>query len=309
MPRNFIEMRQRRDIGEIISVYFEFFKLNLKNYLNIFITYNGLFILGFLGVSYLLVTGFVGSVQTSQNASVGATNVDDSIIYFGLGMLGFFVLFVSTAILNYSLAAAYMVTYDGQKTREIARQAVWNLIKRQLGNIIVFILLLIIIYLGIFIAGAILSLIPLVGTLAFYLIMMAYTAWMGLSFMVMMQEGKPVTDALQGGWNLLMKFFWKSVLVNLVVGILVAVLLIMVMVVPGVLLAIYSYFSVETGADIANSPLSKIIWTVGLAVIMVVYSLNQSMQQFINGVLYYSLHEELYNEHARSQIDKIGSDA
>jgi hypothetical protein len=302
-------MRQRRDIGEIISVYFEFFKLNLKNYLNMFITYNGIFIIGFIAVSYLLVTGFVGSLQTNQNASIGNANFDDSVIYFVLGILGFIFLMVITAILNYSLAAAYMVQYEERKTNVIPRQAVWGMVKDNLGNIIVFILLLIMIYVGIFIAGAILSIVPLVGTLAFYLIMLAYTAWMGLSFMVLLQEGKTVTDSLSEGWNLLIKNFWKSVLVNLVIGILVAILLLLVTVVPGVLLGAYSYFTIETGAEIANSPLSKLIWTVGLAVVMVVYCLNQSLQQFINGVLYYSLHEQMYNEHARSQIDKIGSDA
>ncbi|MAN58510.1 MAG: hypothetical protein CMC08_01590 [Flavobacteriaceae bacterium] len=307
MARNYIEMRQPRDIGDIISVYFEFFKLNLKNYLNIFVTYNGLFILGFIGVSYLLVTGFMGTIQMNENASIMGQGSDETFVYIGLGALGFFILFVMTAILNYSLAASYMVVYDSEKTHKIEKTTVWALIKQQAGNIFVFIVLMILIYVGIFILGVILSIVPLVGTLAFYLLLMAYTAWMGLSFMCMLMEKKHVTDALGEGWHLLFKFFWKSVLVNLVVGILVGLLLMLVLTVPAVLLGIYAYFSVESGAALDTSPFSKILWTLGLAILMVVYSLNQSLQQFINGVLYFSLHEELYNDHARAKIDQIGS--
>ncbi len=53
-----IEFRQKLDVGDIVTYYFDFLKQNIKSFTNIFISYNGIFILAFLGISYLLVTGF-----------------------------------------------------------------------------------------------------------------------------------------------------------------------------------------------------------------------------------------------------------
>jgi len=53
----YIELRVDRDFGDIISTYFDFFKQNLKKFTNVFLSYNGIFLIGLLIVSYLLVSG------------------------------------------------------------------------------------------------------------------------------------------------------------------------------------------------------------------------------------------------------------
>lgn len=306
MQHKHIPLKRQRDVGEIITVYFEFFKQNFKPFLNIFISYNGLFILGFLGVSYLLVTGFVG---TFVNTPVYGIDTDTSNYqaYFIGGIIGFIILFVVTAILNYSLAAAYMIQYEKNKGETVEKSQVWETVKQNLGKIILFIVFMILMYFVVMVVGMVISFIPLLGTIAYYILVLAYNGWMGLSFMAMINDNKEVTDAFGEGWKLLKSFFWKSVLSNLVIGMLLGILMMVVLMVPGILIGVYAFHSLDTGVDLANSAVANVIWTLALALLLILYTLNQSMIQFVNGVLYYSLHEETYNEATRERIENIGA--
>ena len=307
MQNDHIELKQRRDLGDTINIYFDFFKKNLKPFLNIFISYNGIFIIGFLGVSYLLVTGFVGLFQESQFGATSGAEEMESALYLGMGGLGFVLLFLVTAILNYSLAASYMIIYEKNESPTVEKKKVWALISNNLGKIIVFILLLIVIYIGVFVAGLIISIIPFVGTIVYYILMLGFTAWMGFSFMAMLYENREVTDALSEGFRLIKAHFWKSILVNLVIGLLLGLLMLIVLMIPGVLIGVYAFHSIENGVDLANSAFAKVIWTLATTVLLILYSFNQSLAQFINGILYFSLHEETYNQNTRSRIDQIGA--
>ncbi|WP_114492810.1 hypothetical protein [Candidatus Ulvibacter alkanivorans] len=306
MQQDHIELKQKRDIGEIITVYFEFFKKNLKNFINIFIRYNGIFLLGFLGVSYLLVTGFVGMMRSTQNFGVVQESSNYN-MYLGFGFLGFFLLFVITAILNYSLAASYTIQYQKYGTNEVDKHKVWDLIYNNLGKIILFVIIAILLFVIVFIVGMVISFIPVLGTFAYYGLQLAFMAWMGLSFMAMLYENRDVTGALGEGWNLLFRYFWKSILVNLVVGFLLGILLLVVLMIPGVLIGIYAFHSMETGVDLAESAVATIVWTLATFIFLTLYTFNQSLSQFVNSVLYFSVHEETYNQYTRSKIEQIGA--
>ena len=49
------------------------------------------------------------------------------------------------------------------------------------------------------------------------------------------------------------------------------------------------------------------VWTLALSILLILYTLNQSMIQFVNGILYFSVHEETYNEATRERIENIGA--
>ncbi len=304
-PKEYIQLKRRRDIGDTITVFFDFFKKNLKPFVNIFISYNGLFILGFLGVSYLMVTGFAGTIRSSSGFD-GPVDSSGHEMMLGFGVLGFILIFIVTAILNYSLAAAYMVAYEQNSTPEVTKKQVRKLVYDNLGKIIVFILILIMVYVAVLIVGIIVSFIPVLGTFAYYGLMMGFTSWMGLSFMAMIHRKLDVTASFGEGWKLMTRFFWKCILVNLVVGMILGVLVLVVLMIPGILIGIYAFHAMETGVDLANSAVATVVWTIALTVFLVISSFNQSISQFSNGVLYFSLYEETYNEHTRKMIDQIG---
>lgn len=300
MQQQKIELRQPRDLGDLITIYFDFLKQNFKNFTSIFITYNGIFILAFLLISYMLVTGFMGIAATSPE------NQSDTILV-GAGVILFFIVFMVVSALNYSLASSYAIQYVNTPEGGIVdKNTVWKLIANNLGNIIAFILFLMLIYTVFIILSFVLAFIPILGTLVQYVFSFAISSWFGISFMVMLKENKGVIDSFYEGWYLVKNNFWTCVGTNLVIGLLVGVLILLILTIPGVLIGIYTFHAVQTEFEIVQSVPAKIIYTLGLTFFLLAMAFSQSLSQFINSILYFSLHEKTYNELTQSKIEEIG---
>lgn len=309
MKDNYIPLRVNRDFGEIISVYFDFFKQNIKNFTNVFISYNGIFLIGLLITSYLLVSGFIGMIAYEYNQdyfSGGLGFEQDYYIYLIVGGILFFVIFILIAILNYSLASGYMIKYVQNRNQNFDKKEVWEFAKSQFGNVILFILLLIPIYFIFMIAAVILAIIPILGILIQYIVQFFVSAWVGVSFFDMLDKRKGVIDAIGEGWHLVTTNFWKAVGVNFILGLLLGILLLITLMIPGIILGIYTFHVVENNVDYTNSIVSTIIYTLGTCFVLIIAVYGQCLTQFINGILYYALHEKTYNESTRATIEQIG---
>jgi len=295
-----IEFRQRLDVGDIVTFYFDFLKQNFKRFTNIFISYNGIFILAFLGISYLLVTGFIGIANSD------VTTETEAMLYIGFGGFAFFIVFLIVASLNYSLSASYVSNYVVGETIEVDKKKVWKKVKDNFGNIVAFVLLLIVIYVGFFVISIILAIIPLIGSIAQSILNFAISGWFGVSFMVMLHENKSISNSFSEGWNLVIKNFWKSVGVNFILSLLNTILLLLVLSIPGILIGFYMFHAVDAGDDLANSMVAKIVWIIAMWIFLVAITYSQALTQFVNGILYFSLHEQTYNEFTRAKIEQIG---
>lgn len=309
MKDNYIPLRVNRDFGEIISTYFDFFKQNIKNFTNVFISYNGVFLVGLLITSYLLVSGFIGLIayESDSNAYSTSDPIDqDYLIYLIAGGILFFVIFLFIAILNYSLASGYMIKYVETKKNSFDKKEVWDYIKGQFGNIILFVLLLIPIYMVFFIAAIILVIIPILGLFAQYALQFFLAAWVGVSFYDMLDKKKGVADALGEGWRLVSSNFWKSIGVNFILGLLLGILLMITLIVPGIIIGLYTFHVVENEVDYSHSIIATIVYTISTCLILIILVYGQCLTQFVNGILYYALHEKTYNESTRERIEQIG---
>ncbi|MEM6893712.1 MAG: hypothetical protein AAF554_08480 [Bacteroidota bacterium] len=308
MEKKYFELRINRDFGEILSVYFDFLKQNIKRFTNIFLNYNGIFIVGLLVTSYLMVSGFAGLIASENNYLPGNTapDFDNYLLYIGAGAILFFFIFLIAAGLNFSISSAYMIQYEIKKGEPIDKREVWNLVKNRGGSIIGFILLLIPIYLVFMVAVVIFAFIPLLGFIAQYIIQFFLAAWIGVSFYSMLSENQGVVDAFQEGWNLVKKSFWKSVGVNFILGILNGLLFFIILLIPGVIVGIYTFHVVDSNIDVTESIVSMIVYTLALCFLLVLSAYAQCLSQFVNGILFYALHEKEYNVHTRSKIEEIG---
>ena len=300
-------LRQHRDFGTLINDYFDFLKFSLKPFFNIFIRYNGIAIIALLGASYLLVTGFMGMVRFQSTLYGNTSNEMEHLMYIGLGGFLFLIIFLVVAAMNYSLASSYVISFEKSTTPTIDSKDVWKRISAKIGQIILFIVLFVLLYIAFFIVGMLVSFIPFFGTLAYYLGMFIFLTWMGMSFMAMFYENKKVTEAFGEGWRLLQKNFWKCIGVNVVLWIIIAVILMALYTVPGILIGVYAYQSVESNIAILDSSFAKILFTITLCFFFVVSLFSHALQQFANGILYFTMHEETYNTNTRAKIEQIGA--
>lgn len=305
---SFIELKIDRDLGGIVTAYFDFLKQNIKKFTNIFLSYNGIFLIGLLLVSYLLVSGFIGMIAHENNSGFGdsATNEETYLIYLGAGGILFFIIFIMVAVLNYSLAGGYMIKYELNKGNHFDKKEVWDFFKSKLPTIVVFVLLLIVLYIGFIIVSIIFAIIPIIGMFAQYIVQFFITAWVGVSFFVLLNDNKGVTESFGEGWNLVYNNFWKCVGVNFILGLLNGVLFLVVFMIPGILVGIYSFHVVQNDVDLSASIIPTLIYTLAACTFLIIFVYSQCITQFVNGLLYYALHEKTYNTNVRSKIDEIG---
>src|SRR5690606_33967077 len=133
------------------------------------------------------------------------------------------------------------------------------------------------------------------GIFVHYFIVLGYTGWVGLSFMALMDRRLDVTEAFSQGWNLLTKNFWKVILTNLVITLLLGILFMALMFLPGIIIGVFMFHAIDSSST-AYSVFPVIIGTISMAVVLVFYTFYQALTQFVNGVIYYSVYEEMYNE-------------
>jgi len=306
LKEKYIELRTRNSFGAIIDNYFTFLKYNFKDYLNMYLRYNALSIIFVLLSSYLLVTGFLGLASRDFRFGMGSDQTETQ-LYLGAGAILLILIYFVTALINYSFSSAYIIQYvktgGNQKSN-----AIWESIKTNLGNIILFILLGVVIYIGYFIISLVLAFIPIVGSLVQYAISFILSAIFGITFMAIFSRNEGAVGALSEGWNFAINNFLKVIGYSFVIGVLNLMITALILAIPGFIISIYFYFSVESNIDIATSNVTSIVLTIGFAVFLLALIFSQALSQLAYGVLFYNLHEEKYNTYLQSKIDLIGED-
>lgn len=304
MNEKYIELRTRSTFGDIINTYFLFLKHNFKAYTNLYLRYNAISIVLTLICSYLLVTGFMGLVSRDFRFGMGNNVATDN--YFIAGAIILFLVVFITSLINYSFSSAYLAEYvknDG----EIVSKNIWKSILRNIGTIILFILIGGLLYIVYIIISMVVSFIPLLGMIIQYGLSFTMTAIFGLTFMSIFSTKKGFGEAISEGFDLTFSNFWRVILFGLVIGILNLMITALIISVPSFIIGIYAYFSVDSNVDITSSTFATLLFTFGFAAFLLSFIYTQALSQISYGILYYNLYEVKHNVFLQKKIDQIGA--
>lgn len=302
MREKSIELRKRRNFSEIIGDFFDFIRMSIKTYAPAWLVYNGIFLLSFIICSYLMVTGMIGSIFSHTTGEFD----DSSNLYIGFGIIFFVLTFVLAIIVNYSYASAFMIKYENEGHQLPEREEVWQMVKSNFGKLFVLVLIIIVVYLISFVANLILAFIPVIGFIASIVVSVTLTTWIGLGFVAVLDQNKGVTEALSDAAGILRRGYWKCIISNVIGNILMSLATFVIYIIPGIIVGVITFHIVDTSADYSNAPGLVILYTVALFLLIGVYAFVQTLAQFMNVILYYTIQEESYNYNMQSKIDQIG---
>lgn len=305
MNKPYLELRTRNSFGDIINLYFQFLKYNFKNFANLYLKYNVISIIFTLIASYLLVTGFMG--LASRDFRFGVSSNIDSDGYLISGIIVLVLMVLITSLINYSFASAYVTEYVENKG-EVLSKPVWNKIKKNLGNIILLILIGALIYLVYLIVTVIVSFIPLIGLIIQYGMNFTLAAIFGLAFISMFKasNNQGASKALGEAWDFTLSNFWNVILYGLVIGILNLMITALMSTIPGFIVGIYLFFSFESNVDFATSNVASVIFTISFALFILSFIFTQALSQVSYGILYFNLYEQKHNTFLKGKIEQIG---
>jgi len=307
--KKYIEPRLRRDFGGIISAYFDFLKANFKGVINMFVGYNGVFVIFILASVYILVTGMITAIISETNSLIGASDNDESaFVMVGAGFLFLILVLLVATLFNYGLSSAYVSLYENRKEHNIPRQDAWAAVKSNFGGLFLIALVAVGAYIVYLIVQVVLGFIPVLGSLASIVIGLGFNAWISLSvFSYMHNKDMSVGGALGEAWDLLFGDFWKAIGVNFVLGLIINVALIALSLLPSLLVGVYVYHSVENTGGFEDDIFGHILLIVLLTLFCLLAMFVQLISQTINAFLYFNLHEHKNNIYLRSRIEKLGA--
>ncbi|MGJ8684194.1 MAG: hypothetical protein ACSHWW_06205 [Nonlabens sp.] len=309
--KKYIEPRLRRDFGGIISAYFDFLKGNVKEIVNMFIGYNGVFVIFLLISTYMVVTGAVALTVAQNNTSFGSSNPEESAaVLTGLGFIFWIIIILIATLLNYSLSSAYVSLYEQRKMNNIPRKDAWHKAKRHLGGLFLVALTAVGLYFIYVIVQLVLAFIPLLGSIASIFIGLGFNAWISLTiFSYVHNEDSTVFAAFGEAWELLFSSFWKAIGVNFVLGLIIQVCLFAINIVPSILVGVYIFHTIDTGTGLDESVFGQILIVVLITLFSLIIMFIQLLSQTINAFVYFNLHEFKNNTFLRSRIEKLGDTA
>jgi hypothetical protein len=304
----YIEPRLRRDFGGVITAYFDFLKGDHKNIFKVFITYNFIFIIILFVTNYLTSTGLDAIISLSNGTYIDnvlnggmETSILASIVSFLINLI--------VIILNASLAGVYMRLYERNQSSSPDYKEVFHAAKNKLGGMFLILLIGGIALIPVAIAAVIAIIIPFVGVLfIFPVIMISYFTWLGMSmFSYAYDERLDAVAAIGKGWEMLFSKFWRAIGVSFVSSILIYLISTLFQLLPAVIIGFYSYNSAEDGLELKNNIFIKAVEFFFYAINSITGILTFFLIMFVMGYLYFNLHETKYNVFLKSRIAKLGA--
>ncbi|TCK66667.1 hypothetical protein DFQ05_1940 [Winogradskyella wandonensis] len=303
MKKQYIEFRNRSGFGDIINNYFLFLKYNFKEYSSLYLRYNAVSIVLTIIASYLLVTGFMGLASRDFRFGMG-TNIETEGYFFG-GMIILLLIIFVTSLINYSFSSAYVVDYVNNNGK-VESKSIWKQIKRNIGDIIILVIVGALMYFAYLIISVMISFIPFLGFIAQYAMSFTLSAIFGLTFMSMFSRSNGFSQAISEGFNFTFNSFLKVIGYGLVIGILNLMVTALILAIPGFLIGIYTYFSVENNIELVGNTFATLVFTFGFIAFILSFIYTQALTQVAFGVLYYNLFELKHNTYLQQKINQIG---
>ncbi len=305
MDNNYVEPRLRRDFGGILNAYFEFVRQNYKGILNGFIAYNGIFMILILLFGYFFITNMIEYAVAQSNWVGGDSPSETGALLAGFSVIFLFIVLGLASVLNFSIASAYVSVYERDKQNNINRKTVWRKLKPKLWGMVVYFIATIPLFFVYFISSLILAWIPILGFLVTILIALSIYTWLGLSIFSYVNGGLTVFEAFGTAWKLMFSSFWKSIGINLIVLVIFFFIRVALNLIPGILIGIYIYNSVQE-SNFLDSTFAHILIVIMIALYSITLLFIQLFSQTVNGFLYFNLHEVNNNTYLRSRIEKLG---
>ncbi|SHG41709.1 stage II sporulation protein M [Winogradskyella jejuensis] len=303
MKQTYIEFRNRSGFGDIINNYFLFLKYNFKDYSSLYLRYNAISIILTIISSYLLVTGFMGLASKDFRFGMGS-NVETESYFFAGAIILFLVIFV-TSLINYSFSSSYVAQYVATNGN-VESKSIWKQIIKNIGDIIILIIVGGLMYFIYLVISLMISFIPFLGFIAQYAMSFTLSAIFGLTFMSMFSKNKGFSSAISEGFNFTFNNFLKVIGYGLVIGILNLMITALILAIPGFIIGIYAYFSIESNVDLVGNTFSTLVFTLGFIMFILSFVYTQALTQVAFGVLYFNLFELKHNTFLQEKINQIG---
>lgn len=311
-----MQLYKSRDFGAFFQDTFAFIKQNGKHLFKNFFIINGIFLLILMVIGYFFSrfytdVVFGGIINNNQNAFEEYINENFGV--FITMILLFITVGLISAVISYSFIPIYLKLYTKHQGKNFNASDLINEYKANIGKIFIFLICGIIIAIPLFIATGIVLFVLAITLIGFLLMPLVFGAISLLyqgSLMEYLENKKGIWNSFSYSWTLISSKFWAAV------GC-VGLFYFMSYIAQNVIALIpYVFFIVDMVAEIQpnGSPDPNEIASSMTIMMVAIFLLTFLVSSILNiivqvnqGVVFYSLKEDMENINTKSDIDLIGS--
>ncbi|MHA7843689.1 MAG: hypothetical protein ACX93I_10240 [Winogradskyella sp.] len=310
-----MQLYKSRGFGEFFQDTFSFLKQNGKHLYKNFLIINGIFILILSVLGYFFGKFYTeivfGGIANNQNAIENYINENAEMFIL------FFILFVTigliSAVISYSFVPIYLKLYAKNDGKNFNASDIINEYKANIGSIIIYLICSILVAVPVLILAGVVSFvlaITIIGFLLLPLVIGAVSLFYQGTLMEYIERKKSIWASFGYSWTLMSSKFWAAI------GC-VGLFFLMSYIVQNIIVMIpYFIFIVDmiTNIDSGTVATSQEISKSATVMVVLIFFLSYVLGLFLNiivqvnqGVVFYSLKEDMENINTKSDIDLIGS--
>ncbi|WP_298236648.1 hypothetical protein [uncultured Algibacter sp.] len=311
-----MQLYKTRGFSEFFQDTFAFLKQDGKHFFKHYFIINGAFLLILVVLGYFFTkfyTDFIfGGLLEGKSTTLVDEYINENLGLFIIMALVFFIVALFAGMVSYAYPAIYLKLYSNNNGSYFNTSHIINTYKANLGKLIIYIVISILIAIPLFIGfiiGAFVLAITIIGILAIPLLIGAFMLFYSMTLMEYIENKKGIWDSFGYSWQLLKSKFWAAVGC---VGLFYLISYIVQNII-GLIPYLFGMASLFTTID-SGGPSQEELGSTMTAIMLLVFFLTfivsavlGSIVQLNQGIIFYSLKEDNENINTKSIIDQIGS--
>lgn len=299
MELNF-EFKKERKLGEFVQDFVDLLKMVIRHFC---VT---LFRLAVVPLAIMLLLFYYLTTKVSFSGDFSAT---DEFGIWGLffGILGVLMILV---LVFFGIAIEYFILLRNHNNTKFGSAEVWSSFKAHIGTYLRFfgaaIIATAIISIPLFIAFAIASFIPIIGSFAAGILTSCVSVWFFCAFMLYREGYYTLADSFTSAFDMLRKKIFDYGVSSYIVSAIFQILLMMMSLVPVLVLGLIAYNTIGFDDRFFDTFYGKLIASLGGTIFAMIMIASYMFSVLISGLIYESAKELRFGENIYETIANIG---
>ncbi len=299
-----MQLSQKRSFGDYFSDTFGFLRENGKHYFKNYFIIIGIPVAIMIGLTVLMSSTLYRMLSYKGNFNeIIEGYMGDNIGLLLLFAIVFFIVAMIFSVIQYSYTPLYLILYNEKGKdfdyKDIAR----SIFREKIGKILVFFIVSSLLLIPVGIVMGIAFLILLITVVGIFIPIAALSLWYTMAFMAYLKDDKSIGESFTYTWKMIFHKFWKNV------GAVAIFMLAVLFISFGFQMIVSLFTNIATMGTLNNDPNSTLIIliVVGTSVVSQMVSVFlQIFLQLMQGIVFFSIEEEIENKASIQEIDNIG---
>lgn len=311
-----MQLYKSRDFGEYFQDTFAFIKQNGRHLFKHFIIINGIPLMILLVLGYFF-SKFYGDIfsegMLNGNSSAIDSYINENSGGFSLLIITFVIIAFLAGMIWYAFVPFYLKLYQEKNGINFSSSDIMNCYKTHLGKIFIFFICGLLLALPMLVGVSVLLLIlaiTIIGFLAMPMVIGALSLLYQGALMEYIDDQRGIWGSFMYSWKLMRSKFWAAIGCVGLFYLMSYVIQNVIAIIPYAFGMVSLFTEIETNTAGDGTAIQKTITVMMLAIFLLTFfvsSLLNIILQINQGVVYYSLKEDIENINTKSVIDLIGS--